>query len=223
MTNDIERRHINLTQGERAELTESRQIEEAVSYFLDLEQDWTNKQIAENMGMSLSALKRLTQKPEFMAKYDEVLMGLGHHPRLHALNASLPELAAPAYMALKQILTNPRASATARVAAAKLVFDTLHLSDQRPEEDPAAINNFLKNAGVNVQANVVNVNLPIPEEYREAFIRLIGSDTNIVEGVVSTPDNQGDSGDGGHDTSSRLPGGQPSSLPAGEEGSVPAA
>lgn len=217
MTNDIERRHINLTQGERADLAESRQIEEAVSYFLDLEQDWTNKQIAENMGISLSALKRLTQKPEFMAKYNEVLMGLGHHPRLHALNASLPELAAPAYMALKQILANPRASATARVAAAKLVFDTLHLSDQRPEEDPAAINNFLKSSGVNVQANVINVNLPIPDAYREAFIRLVGSDTNIVEGVASTPGTLAEAGDGGPGTSPRLPGAQPSSPPAEEE------
>lgn len=192
MTDDIqpsERRHLSLTQGERADLLESRRIEEAVSFFLDLEQDRTVKQIAEEMGLSVSALKRLTQKPDFQAKYDEVLMGLGHHPRLQAVNAQLPELMPLAYQALRQVLTGQRVAATAKVQAVKLLFDTLHIADGRLDDDPAPLNNFLTAAGVNVQGsgNVINVNLPIPQEYQEAFQRLMGAAPQEVINAEVTP------------------------------------
>jgi hypothetical protein len=187
MTDELvptERRHINLTQGERADLAEQRQIELAVSYFLDLEQDRTVKQIAEEMGLSVSALKRLTQKPEFQAVYDETLMGLGHHPRLQALSASLPELLPLTYQAIRRVLTNPRAAATAQVQAVKLVWDTTGVSDGVRDEDPAALSTFMKNAGINVEpGGVVNVNLPIPDEYRQAFGRLFGG-AEVVEAQV---------------------------------------
>ena len=196
MTDEIvpaKRRRVSLTKPERAALEESRQIELAVSLFLDLEQDRTVTQIAAEMNMSVAALKRLTQKPEFQAKYDEVLMGLGHHPRLQAVNAQLPELMPLAYQALKSVLTGQRVAATAKVQAVKLLFDTLHVADGRLEEDPAPLNNFLTAAGVNVQGtgNVINVNLPIPQEYQEAFARLTGvlpPSSSTLEGVVSTPD-----------------------------------
>lgn len=193
--NTTERRHLSLTRAERTDLLESRQIEEAVSYFLDLEQDRTVKQIAEEMGISVSALKRLTQKPEFQARYDEVLMGLGRHPRLAAVNQQLPELMPLAYQALKSVLTGQRVAATARVQAVKLLFDTLHVADSRLDEDPAPLNNFLQNAGVNVQGsgNVINVNLPIPQEYQEAFGRLMGVTPNEVINAEVTPiEPQGD-------------------------------
>lgn len=185
----IPRRHIKLTKRERDDLAERQQLELLVSMFLDLEQDRTNKQIAEEMGLSLPAMKRLTEKPEFQAIYDDQLMKLGHHPRLQALNANLPELAVHSYNALRQILTNPRASATARVAAAKLVWDTLHIADTRLEEDPAPLSNFLKSAGVNVEGNaIVNVNLPIPDDYKAAFARLMGSEViDVVAQPVNSP------------------------------------
>jgi hypothetical protein len=195
--NNEERRHLSLTQAERGDLVAQRQIEEAVSYFLDLDTDRTVKQIAQEMGLSVSALKRLTQKPEFQAVYDEALMQLGHHPRLQALSANLPELLPLAYNALKGILVGQRVAATAKVQAIKLLFDTVGVGKQVVEEDPAALNNFLKGSGVTVQGDaVVNVNLPIPDEYREAFQRLMGVPrTHILEGVVCTPDTPGPSRD----------------------------
>jgi hypothetical protein len=183
------RRRVSLTKPERAALVESQQIELAVSLFLDLEQDRTVSQIAAEMNMSVAALKRLTQKPEFQARYDEVLMGLGHHPRLQAVNAQLPELMPLAYQALKSVLTGQRVAATAKVQAVKLLFDTLHIADGRIDDDPAPLNNFLTQAGVNVQGsgNVINVNLPIPQEYQDAFARLTGTiqQNNVIEGTVS--------------------------------------
>lgn len=50
-------------------------------------------------------------------------------------------------------------------------------------------NNFLQGAGVNVQGsgNVINVNLPIPDEYREAFARLMGATPQEVIHAEVTP------------------------------------
>jgi hypothetical protein len=215
-----ERRHLSLTQGERAGLVGQRQIEEAVSYFLDLDTDRTVKQIAEGMGLSVSALKRLTMKPEFQNVYDEALMQLGHHPRLQALSANLPELLPLAYNALKSILVGQRVAATAKVQAIKLLFDTVGVGKQIIEEDPTALHNFIGQSGITVQGNaVVNVNLPIPAEYQAAFERLMGAEmprsSNIVEGVASTADIPGvsDVGEPGappqsrEDLSSSPPGG----------------
>lgn len=190
--NNEERRHLSLTQAERGDLVAQRQIEEAVSYFLDLDTDRTVKQIAQEMGLSVSALKRLTQKPEFQTVYDEALMQLGHHPRLQVLSANLPELLPLAYNALKGILVGPRVAATAKVQAIKLLFDTVGVGKQLIEEDPAALHAFIGQSGITVQGNaVVNVNLPIPDDYRAAFERLMVGEpprSNIIEGAASTVD-----------------------------------
>jgi hypothetical protein len=184
MTTDIEptprkQRKIKLTNQDRAELAKRRQVEQAVSYFLDLEQSRTLKQIADEMGIAVASLKRLTNDPQFQELYDEVLMNLGHHPRLQALNSQLPELIPDAYRALKRLL-GPGIAHTAQVSAIKLLYDTLNISQQVREEDPQALENFMRSKGVIVQNNVMNVNLPIPEEYRDAFQKWMGGD--IVEG-----------------------------------------
>jgi hypothetical protein len=179
----VQRRHLKLTKAERDAKKKQKQLEHLASLFLDLDTHRTNQQIADEMGLSLPAMKRLTQDPEFQAIYDDVLMNLGHHPRLQVLSASLPELGVASFKALDEILRNPRASATARVAAAKLVWDSLHIADSRADEDPGAINKFLGDKGINVQANTVNINLPIPDEYKEAFARLMGAD--IVDARVT--------------------------------------
>jgi hypothetical protein len=153
-----------------------------VSYFLDLEQSRTLKQIADEMELSVSALKRLTNDPQFQDVYDEVMMNLGHHPRLQALNAQLPDLIPLGYQALKRLLS-PGTAHTAQVSAVKLLFDTLKIGDQVREEDPQALENYMRGKGVVIQNNVMNVNLPIPEEYRQAFQKWMGGD--VVEGKAT--------------------------------------
>ena len=167
-------RKLQLNKDDRAALAKRRQIEQAVSYFLDLEQSRTLKQIAEEMELSVSALKRLTNDPQFQEVYDEVMMQLGHHPRLQALNTQLPDLIPLGYQALKRLLS-PGTAHTAQVSAVKLLFDTLRIGDQVREEDPQALENFMKGKGVVIQNNVMNVNLPIPEEYRQAFSKWMGN------------------------------------------------
>jgi len=167
-------RKLQLTKEDRAALAKRRQIEQAVSYFLDLEQSRTLKQIADEMEISVSALKRLTNDLQFQEVYDEVMMNLGHHPRLQALNAQLPDLIPLGYQALKRLLS-PGTAHTAQVSAVKLLFDTLRIGDQVREEDPQALENYMRGKGVVIQNNVMNVNLPIPEEYRQAFSKWMGN------------------------------------------------
>ena len=175
-------RKLQLTKEDRAVLAKRRQIEQAVSYFLDMEQSRTLKQIADEMEISVSALKRLTHDPQFQEVYDEVMMNLGHHPRLQALNAQLPDLIPLGYQALKRLLS-PGTAHTAQVSAVKLLFDTLRIGDQVREEDPQALENYMRGKGVVIQNNVMNVNLPIPEEYRQAFQKWMGGD--VVEGKAT--------------------------------------
>jgi hypothetical protein len=181
------RRKIKLTKAERAELARRRDIELAVSYFLDLEQSRSLKQIADEMGISVSSLKRLSNDPQFHEVYNEVLVQLGHHPRLQALNTQLPELIPDAYRALKRLL-GPGTAHTAQVSAVKLLFDTLKIGDQVREEDPQALENFMKGKGVVIQNNVMNVNLPIPEEYRQAFSKWMGG--NVIDVQATNVENK---------------------------------
>ena len=167
-------RKLQLSKEDRAALAKRRQIEQAVSYFLDMEQSRTLKQIADEMEISVSALKRLTNDPQFQDVYDEVMMNLGHHPRLQALNTQLPDLIPLGYQALKRLLS-PGTAHTAQVSAVKLLFDTLRIGDQVREEDPQALENYMRGKGVVIQNNVMNVNLPIPEEYRQAFSKWMGN------------------------------------------------
>jgi hypothetical protein len=168
------RRKLSLTKADRKELIERRQIELAVSLFLDLDQDRTVKQIAEEMGLHVSSLKRLTLDPVFQEVYDEHLMQLGHHPRLQALNAQLPDLLPKSYKAMEDLLSRGTA-ATARVAAVKLLWETTQIGDILKQEDPAALTNFLASKGVIVQNNTLVINA-IPAEYQQAFQKYMGGD-----------------------------------------------
>src|SRR5512140_3592243 len=98
-------RHINLTQDEREELAENLLIERAVSMFLDLEQDRTWKQISEELGISISELKRLTRKPKFQQIYDQATVAIGHDPRLQAVSSAMSDLLPLAYRELRSLLT----------------------------------------------------------------------------------------------------------------------
>lgn len=175
-------RKIQLTRDDKEELLRRQHIEEAVSYFLDLTQDRTLKQIADGMNMSVSTLKRLTQDPYFQEVYDATLMQLGHHPRLQALNSQLPDLIPTAYQALRRLLS-PGTAHTAQVAAVKLLFDTLKVSEMLREDNPEELSNFMASKGVIIQQNntQINVNLPIPEEYKDAFRRLVGAEEIAID------------------------------------------
>ena len=82
------RRHLNLNRGEREALLRQRTIEQAVALFLDLENDRSWAEIAAELDMSVSSLKRLSQSPDFMTVYEDALATIGHDPRLMSVTAS---------------------------------------------------------------------------------------------------------------------------------------
>jgi hypothetical protein len=169
------RRKIKLTKADKQEIVEQKQREHAVSLFLDLEQNRTTQQIAEEVGLSLSSLKRLTQTPEFMELYDQTLMDISHHPRMMALQTGIVDLLPASYMAMKRLL-GPNTAHTAQVAAVKLLWETASVGDNLDRGGGEELGNYLKSQGVNIENMLVNVNIPIREEYRDAFLRLVGAD-----------------------------------------------
>src|SRR5512142_655579 len=175
-----ERRHINLTQDERAELLERQQMEQAIGLFLDLTADHTWREIADTLGISLSALKRMTQTGEFQRLYDDALATVGHDPRLQAVKSSLGDLLPAARRRLGTIITSGD-DRTAMRAIEKL-FTWTGVEDGVQNEDPAAFANFLQRHGAVLQADVNILNVNIPSQYQDAFARFLSpqrTDTDI--------------------------------------------
>jgi hypothetical protein len=173
--------HLNLTKGERQELARNLVIERVVSMFLDLEEDRTWKQIAEEVGLSYPQLKRLTQSPEFRKVYDEATVSIGHDPRLQAITTALPNLLPLAFRKIRTILTNPGTRDDVALKAALEVMKINKIGDQLVADDPRDLQNFLKANNVKLEGDIV-VNVGIPEEFRKAFQKFTGTD--IVDAIA---------------------------------------
>ena len=185
-----ERRHINLTQGERAELLERQQMEQAIGLFLDLTADHTWKEIADTLGISLSALKRMTQSGEFQRLYDDTLATVGHDPRLQAVKSSLGDLLPSARRRLALIISNPQSDDRTAMRAIEKLFDWTGVADGVQADDPTMFQNFLKQHGAALQGDVNILNVNIPPEYLDAFARFLrpeGTDTDVVEADACLP------------------------------------
>jgi hypothetical protein len=181
-------RHINLTQDERRDLAENLLIERAIAMFLDLDQDRTWKQIADELGVSLSELKRLTRKPEFQRKYDETTVAIGHDPRLQAVSSAMSDLLPLAYRQLRDLLTKGDVRDDVRLKAVLEVMKMNHVGENEAVDDPRELTNFLKANGVRIEGDVI-VNMGLPDEYKEAF-RKFNCGTDILDGEVRTPGTQ---------------------------------
>ena len=180
-------RHINLTIGERQDLAENLQIEQAVAMFLDLEQDRTWKQIAEELGISVSELKRLTRKPEFQKIYDQTTVAIGHDPRLQAVTSSLPDLLPIAFRGLKAMLTGADIRDDVKLKAIIKVLELNQVGKDQGVEDPRELSNFLSVHNIRVDGDVI-VNMGVPEEFQAAFRKFTGTD--IVDAAVRSPDTE---------------------------------
>jgi hypothetical protein len=173
------RRHINLNQGEREALLRQRTIEQAVALFLDLENDRTWSQIAAELDMSVSALKRLSQSPDFMTVYEDALATIGHDPRLMSVTASLGDLLPAARRRLEKLITSDDTPAGVQLKSIERLFEWTG-ADQRQEiDDPNALRNFLGQHGVQVQGDLNVMQFNIPSEYQQAFERFLGGNTDI--------------------------------------------
>jgi hypothetical protein len=180
-------RHVNLTKTERSALAEQRQMESIVVMFLDLEQDRTWKQIAEENGISISELKRITRKPEFQRIYDEATVAIGHDPRLQAVTTQLPDLLPVAFRKLKELLTKPEVRDDVRLKAILEIMKMNQVGKDGGTEDPGEMSNFLKKHNVEVQGDMI-INMGMPEDFQAAFRKFTGTDA--VDAVVRNLDTE---------------------------------
>jgi hypothetical protein len=185
---DSGRRHLNLNRGERDALLRQRTIERAVTLFLDLETDRTWTQIAAELDMSVSALKRFSQAPDFISVYEDTLATVGHDPRLQAVTSSLGDLLPAARRRLQSLLTSADTPAGVALKAIEKLFEWTGADEQREMDDPNALRNFLGQHGVQVQGDLQIINMSIPVEYQQAFGRFLGGNTDIIDGEARTID-----------------------------------
>jgi hypothetical protein len=202
------RRHLNLNQGEREVLARQRQIEAAVALFLDLETDRTWAEIAGELDISVSSLKRLSQSSDFLLVYEDALATIGHDPRLQAVTSSLGDLLPAARRRLQQLITNNDTPDGVALKAIERLFQWTGADSKIETDNPEALKNFLQQNNVTVEGNMTVIN--IPDEYQNAFQRFLGGSTDIVEGETRTPDNGDPSRISEQDPGDSSPGGGPS-------------
>src|SRR5512142_1740573 len=178
-----ERRHINLTQDERAELLERQQMEQAIGLFLDLTQDHTWKEIADSLGISLSALKRMTQTGDFQRLYDDALATVGHDPRLQAIKSSLGDLLPAARRRLATIIGDPESDDRTALRAIEKLFEWTGVDEGVMPDDPTMFQNFLKEHGAAVSQEVNILNVSIPPEYLDAYARFVRPESTGTAGA----------------------------------------
>ena len=185
------RRHLRLTKTERAELAKHTQIEEAVALYLDLEQDLSNKEIADRLGLSVSSLKRLVLTPEFTRIYEEALAMLGHSPRLMATAQALPDLLPAAYRTLRRLVTSADVPDAVALKAAERILAINRVGSERNEEDPRDLAKFLEVTGTHVDGDLNVLQFQMPPAYKAMFEKTFGNMPVIdvlPEGEIEGPE-----------------------------------
>ena len=185
------RRHLSLTDDERLELAQHAKIEEAVAFFLDLENDLTNKEIADRLGLGISSLKRLTQTAEFTRVYEDALAMLGHSPRLMATAQSLPDLLPAAFRTLRRLVTDAEVPDAVALKAAERILAINRVGAEHNDEDPRDFQNFMNVTGAKIEGNLNILTFNIPESYKAMFEKSFGAgvDAEVVpEGLIEGPD-----------------------------------
>jgi len=171
------KRRLLLTTDQRELLEQNRQAEELVSLFLDPDQDRTNRQIAEAMGMSLSKMKRLTQTDAFRDAYEATIVEIGHSPRLKNVRSSIDEMLPVAARVMRSILLDPTAPAGVRLKAATTILEYAP-KEAGSGDQIKEFQNFLSTFAT--KANAVTVT--VPDSYSEAMKQF--ADLDVVDAVA---------------------------------------
>lgn len=160
------KRKLMLTQAERAALAQNQLIERAVSFYLDLDEARSQREIANELGLTVRQLKYLTQSEEFKETYEDYFSELGHDPRLKATRAGMTDLLPLAYSRFLGLLESNNTPATVLMKAIEKVFE---LNGVRPQQsqvsDRKELAEFLGRSGL----QLTQININVPEEYEEAL------------------------------------------------------
>jgi hypothetical protein len=175
------KRAIKLRKEERETLLFREKVEKAVLMFLDLHTDRTWVEIARELDMSVPALHDLTKSDEFNEIYNEYFAELGHDPRIKVSQQALADMVPVAIRTLKEIISDPEATTSARLKAVEMVFRMAGVERIQPREsDKSELQSFLLGKGVNIE----QVNIALPPALRRAEQLLASPPPVVVEGAV---------------------------------------
>lgn len=164
------KRRLMLTQAERTALTDHQLIERAVGLYLDLEDARSQREIAQELDLSVKQLKYLTQSEEFKAIYEEYFSELGHDPRLKATRAGLVDLLPLAYTRFRSLLEDTTTPATVTLKAVEKVFELNGVKPQASRiSDRKELAEFLQGRDV----HLTQINLNVPDEDAQALLDVI--------------------------------------------------
>jgi hypothetical protein len=168
------RRKITLRKVERKELRRRQLCEAAAALFLDLEDHRTWQEIAEELGITVSQLKTLTNSEQFERVYNELFADLGHDPRYRAAQAQVSDLLPLAVKSHRDILSREGVADGVRLRAVQEVYKLNNLKGaQGDQSDREALARFL------LENELSEPKISVPEEYSEAEGKYL---PDVVEG-----------------------------------------
>ncbi len=190
------RRRIKLTAEERQIFSRNEMVETAVRLFLDLEGNHSWQEIADQLGISIMALKDLTKSQEFIDTYDQHFAELGHDPRLRTAQAAIVDLLPLAVRELRDLLVNGDVPASVRFRAIEKVIELNGIGPQKGGQmDRYELMEFLRGANISLTQNNISGALQAPfENDISAYVEGRWSDIQAHEGgkfASSTKDDQG--------------------------------
>ena len=176
------RRQLSLTRMERYALKRQQLAERAAMLFLDLETRRSWPQMAEELGISVHALKDLVKTREFDEAYNLLFPEIGHDPRFRAARGALSDLVPTAVQKLQELLDDPTTPKSTLLKVIERILELNQVDNRGMQSDRLELMEFLKGMG---GVTIENVNI-IPPEYAREFQRISGGKDEVVIDAVVT-------------------------------------
>ena len=176
------RRQLSLTRMERYALKRQQLAERAAMLFLDLETRRSWPQMAEELGISVHALKDLVKTREFDEAYNLLFPEIGHDPRFRAARGALSDLVPTAVLKLQEMLDDPATPKSTLLKVIERILELNQVDNRGMQSDRLELMEFLKGMG---GVTIENVNI-IPPEYVKELQRISGGKDEVVIDAVVT-------------------------------------
>lgn len=184
-------RRLKLNQIERKDFKQSETIDRLVLMILSLEDNMTYEEMAEELEITVPALKNLTRTEEFQDRYNDHFMTLGQDPRVEVTQSRIVELLPRVFMQMQEALVNPDVPWTAKWNIMSKILELSGIEKpQNIRNDRKEIEKFLssKNEGDSIQITIPGKYMDAMHKYRE------GEHLDKVEEEIIEGDYQSDVG-----------------------------
>jgi len=175
------RRQLVLTKKETKALRRQRLCEGAAVLFLDIDHHRTWAEMAQELGISIHALRDLVKTKEFDDAYNLMFPEVGHDPRFQAARGALGDMVPTAIKELKDLLTNGLVSPAVRFKVIEKILELNQVDNKGVQSERFELLEFLKNMG---SVNIEQVNI-IPSEFVKEYQKLSTKATGeTIDAVV---------------------------------------